>query len=46
MKTKKLLTSATVAAASLFLACSAPRIQAQNMIIYSNTPLNKAVQVK
>ena len=40
MKTKKLFTSGTLAAAALVLAFSAPRIQAQNMIIYSNALVN------
>ena len=40
MKTKKLFTSGTLAAAALALAFSAPRIQAQNMIIYSNALVN------
>jgi hypothetical protein len=40
MKSRKHLTSVTLAAAALLLACSAPRAQAQNQIIYSNALVN------
>src|SRR5271166_2238327 len=40
MKTRKLFALGVIAAAILALACSAPRVQAQNQIIYSNALVN------